>query len=439
MKFKFLLLVLWIPFISMGQISIREDVKNLPVIKPTPYDSLSRFYYNGEYYNQKGLTSTQSYVKSDQELLKYIGQKIYFIPFSKQAKDKEIYGISSLKISQAVSLEKDLPEKDIKPFKYILEPLRKSEPKRYEADYQKRKEAYINKLNETIKTDLYRPKYFIRSYDDDNSPIGEFRTPPESFQGKYFKIIDFKFDSTYEYSSKIRMYLTDEQNDTLFMEYTRQNWEWNRVEPFILLSYYEKQKIKYIGNSFIANFEKDQAIPPILDINTGEEIKFGNLSEWKCTGLEFLNTSIRYLQFYLIFQNENMNTIKVRIRKEEKHEKNLEVKSFIEKNEYLTQIELAKLAETERQRLEELEKEKRKKNEEERHKNIRSKYGTFYGNLILENKVQLGMTKEMCELSWGYPVDINRTTVSGLVHEQWVYSYKNYLYFENGKLTAIQN
>jgi len=439
MKLNLLFLIFWIPIISIGQISIREDVKNLPVIKPIPYDSLHRFHYNGEYYKNKGYTSTQSYVKSDQELLKYIGQKIYFIPFSKQAKNKEIYGINALKISQAVSLEKDIPEKDIKPFKYILEPLRKSEPERYEADYQKRKKAYNKKLNETIKTDLYKPKYFISSYDYDNSPIGEFLTPPESFQGKYFRIIDFKFDSTYGCSSKIRMYLTDEQNDTLFMEYTRQIWEWNRIEPFILLSYYKKQKSKYVGKYFIANYEEYQAIQQILDINTGEEIKIENLSEWKCTGLEFLNTSNKYLQLFLIFQNKNINTIKVRIRKEDRYENNLEVKSFIEKNEYLTQIKLAKLAKAERQRLDGLEKEKRKKNEKERQKNILSKYGTFYGNLILENKVQLGMTKEMCELSWGYPVDINRTTVSGLVHEQWVYSYKNYLYFENGKLTAIQN
>jgi len=439
MKLKLLFLVLWIPIISIGQISIREDVKNLPVVKPTPYDSLSRFCYNGEYYKQKGLTSTQSYVKSDQELLKYIGQKIYFIPFSKQAKDVEIYGINTLKITKAVSLKKNIPEKDIKPFKYILEPLRKSDLKRYEADYQKRKEAYNKKLNETIETNLYKPKFFIRSYDDDNSPIGQFKTPSEAFQDKYFKIIDFKFDSTYEYSSKIRMFLTNEQNDTLFMEYTRQNWEWNRIEPFILLSYYEKQKSKYVGKYFIANFEKYYVAPPVLDINTGEEIKIGNLSEWKCTGLEFLNTKSKYLQLFLVLQNENMNTIKVRVQKEDSYDKNIEIKSFIEKNEYLRQIELAKLAETERQRLEELRMEKKKKDEKERRKNILSKYGTYYGNLILENKVQLGMTKKMCELSWGHPIDINRTIVSGLVHEQWVYSYKNYLYFENGKLTAIQN
>lgn len=49
------------------------------------------------------------------------------------------------------------------------------------------------------------------------------------------------------------------------------------------------------------------------------------------------------------------------------------------------------------------------------------------------------MTKEMCRESWGEPEDINKTTSSYGTHEQWVYGYGSYLYFENGKLTTIQN
>ena len=49
------------------------------------------------------------------------------------------------------------------------------------------------------------------------------------------------------------------------------------------------------------------------------------------------------------------------------------------------------------------------------------------------------MTKEMCETSWGMPIDINRTVLRGLTHEQWVYGWAMYLYFNNGILTTIQN
>lgn len=65
------------------------------------------------------------------------------------------------------------------------------------------------------------------------------------------------------------------------------------------------------------------------------------------------------------------------------------------------------------------------------------KFGLKNFHLILKGVVNLGMTKEMCRLSWGEPKDINKTVLSSKVSEQWVYD-ENYLYFDNGKLTAIQ-
>ncbi len=55
--------------------------------------------------------------------------------------------------------------------------------------------------------------------------------------------------------------------------------------------------------------------------------------------------------------------------------------------------------------------------------------------------VRIGMsTKTVIEkTSWGKPQEINTTTTKNGTHEQWVYGYRSYLYFENGKLTAIQN
>lgn len=54
--------------------------------------------------------------------------------------------------------------------------------------------------------------------------------------------------------------------------------------------------------------------------------------------------------------------------------------------------------------------------------------------------VRIGMTQlEVLNSSWGKPNHINKTTGSYGVHEQWVYGGNNYLYFENGILTTIQN
>lgn len=53
--------------------------------------------------------------------------------------------------------------------------------------------------------------------------------------------------------------------------------------------------------------------------------------------------------------------------------------------------------------------------------------------------VSIGMTAERVLLSsWGKPNDINRTTTSRGIREQWVYD-GGYLYFQDGVLTSIQN
>lgn len=52
----------------------------------------------------------------------------------------------------------------------------------------------------------------------------------------------------------------------------------------------------------------------------------------------------------------------------------------------------------------------------------------------------IGMTEEQAiYCGWGRPSDVNRTITSGRVSEQWVYGDSGYLYFVNGRLTAIQN
>jgi hypothetical protein len=54
--------------------------------------------------------------------------------------------------------------------------------------------------------------------------------------------------------------------------------------------------------------------------------------------------------------------------------------------------------------------------------------------------VRIGMTQDQVLNSlWGHPQSVNRTTTAYGVHEQWVYGGNNYLYFEDGSLTDIQN
>lgn len=58
---------------------------------------------------------------------------------------------------------------------------------------------------------------------------------------------------------------------------------------------------------------------------------------------------------------------------------------------------------------------------------------------------QLGMTEQQVrETNWGEPDSVNRTTMVNHVREQWAYTdddgtSRRFLYFDNGRLTAIQN
>ncbi|HAH24979.1 MAG TPA: hypothetical protein DCL77_14705 [Prolixibacteraceae bacterium] len=58
--------------------------------------------------------------------------------------------------------------------------------------------------------------------------------------------------------------------------------------------------------------------------------------------------------------------------------------------------------------------------------------------LIQESKIQIGMTKEECELTWGKPKDINTDINNETKRDQWVYSSERYLYFKDNRLISIQ-
>ena len=53
---------------------------------------------------------------------------------------------------------------------------------------------------------------------------------------------------------------------------------------------------------------------------------------------------------------------------------------------------------------------------------------------------RIGMSHTMVidGTNWGGPYRTNRTTTAAGVTEQWIYGERRYLYFTNGKLTAIQ-
>lgn len=66
-------------------------------------------------------------------------------------------------------------------------------------------------------------------------------------------------------------------------------------------------------------------------------------------------------------------------------------------------------------------------------------------DLVAEQKVQVGMSACGAVASWGKPSTVNTTSTRYGARHQWVYrrgyygTSTSYLYFEKGRLTAIQN
>jgi len=69
-------------------------------------------------------------------------------------------------------------------------------------------------------------------------------------------------------------------------------------------------------------------------------------------------------------------------------------------------------------------------------RNLVKKYGEKYGSLIFQEKVIIGMTKNMCEESWGLPNSSRVVTSKSGSSEVCRYS-KGTLVFVNGKVTKI--
>lgn len=60
---------------------------------------------------------------------------------------------------------------------------------------------------------------------------------------------------------------------------------------------------------------------------------------------------------------------------------------------------------------------------------------------MLCKPIRIGMTKTQVvnDTAWGEPGSVNRTRTAAGVREQWVYGLKRFMYFDNGRLVAIQD
>jgi hypothetical protein len=164
--------------------------------------------------------------------------------------------------------------------------------------------------------------------------------------------------------------------------------------PFVDMRYFEKIKRDNVGKRYIVKENSFNLGKPIVDIE-GKELDSVWNQTWKCTDVL---VEEQYFQLALLL--ENQNGVKIVFDTDDCDDEKFIIP--LEKaNEYSTD------------------------------------FGSFW-NTILRNRVAVGMSKKMVEISWGQPEDINQTVFEGAVTEQWVYKSGNYVYFKNGIVEAIQ-
>lgn len=220
----------------------------------------------------------------------------------------------------------------------------------------------------------------------------EYHTKYEDLVGRYFVVDEIhqgKFKSFGHW-----WFLMHEKNNPEEKVWFKYSEEFEHTWPFIVVSYFEYLKKKCIGEKYFSSETNKE------DIKTGKPIVLSLNEFWECVDVTIEDKSY---DLALVVKNQKGET------------------SFIEvhslgKQENGTYIVYEKLV----------------------YDDYVKKFGITNMNKIMQRKVSIGMTKEMCRASWGEPNDINKTTGNFGVHEQWVYK-NGYLYFENGKLTNIQN
>lgn len=420
-----------------SQISIRKETNKDFYQKPPVYDSLG--------------VNFESFLGADvYKYLQYIGHKIYFKPLSDKV--KKDFNFEDFIVSKDTTLRGE-----------ILVPFEKTNLgvalKANLAQKAKSEEKYNNSFN--FKTNLYKPiftRYAHEGYDGMNVRIG---TNPELLENKTFLILDIFFGQNIKTKKALTaenatgredllLMLADEKGDTLYWKtFIRKIAGENRV---IIQGFYDKQVAYYknkplvyrqsIPHHYIIygdrkeknDYEKIIASHASLrkddyftDINSRQQIKVENLSNWTCSDVTLIEEDGFYDLFYIL-QNESGNEIKVPAKK-------MAESGFFFKESYDKEMDYRKMKAEELEMIRQKQEQAQMQYLAARKQNLISKYGQKNGELISEGKVALGMTKNMCADAWGETTSI----IQNNSLEVWVYCYRNSLYFRGNTLIQIVN
>ena len=227
--------------------------------------------------------------------------------------------------------------------------------------------------------------------------VGEgYNSEYDALVGQYFKVAGVmphpmaKEDSS-EYGRYYYLKLQRQpQGNTVYYRYdSRSGFSF----PFIVIGFYDKQRALMFGKEFI--FTED-ALAGVKDLKTGQSVKNTSVQKWKCFRMSI---DPEKYQLSLVMQNSRGERILIPYDLVDPHTKDGRKAYTIEEAEQ-----------------------------------YRRKFGKANFDRILENLVRPGMTKEMCRLSWGEPMNIEQGSGNT---ETWNYA-AGILIFKGEKLSQIK-
>lgn len=261
------------------------------------------------------------------------------------------------------------------------------------------------------------------SYQEKSPKRNGYFTHYSSIEGETFKILDVTIEDVGSLFKSFIFKLQSKENQILYWTAECNTMNYKKISyPVVIKGFLDKIRDKYVNKSFY--FYSPEY--------SGEK--------YFCKNIVYKSNNSGYNSLYMEMcsHTDELYLPLIKTPKIFNSERYEDGELLIEERRLIPEeiFEKEKIEYDEKQAEIKLNEEKEKKRHE---LDIKKKYGSYYGKLILQNKVSIGMSKEMVKESWGIPEDINRTITENCTYEQWDYGNGNYLYFENGKLTAIQD
>lgn len=414
---------------NIRSVNSQTEEKILPKYDTTSlYLQVSNLFSNKEYYN---------------------GEKIIFLPKDPSDKKSNEYYTEFI-LGDYISI----PELADTIWFKVRKDKSKAKPTDYKVDIPRTNIYKYERVN-NVKLSYFGDN-ILKEYSSDK--YSGFATSDVNITGKEFEIVGCSIDKNdYRLYYDVVLHLKDSDNMDVFFKFEYEsNDDKDKNRPIIIKSALEKISTTYLNNKYM--IEEQEYIKTnyvAQNINTGKW-KIVN-GEVYCKEVAFMQVKgSSYLKPHFIFtDNENTEFVMHFTKPDEysyltsisyRDQENLEnpLPGYGNRYAYLLLNNLIPLekyiadkkSKEEKAQMEKLAAEKALAEKKAR---LTKQYGRELASIILENKVQIGMTTEMCREAWGLPEDINSTSGSWGIHEQWVYGGGNYLYFENGILTSIQN